>query len=62
MGPRCSATGDVNGNGCVDDSDLLAMLFAYGSSGSNLGCIDITGDGRVNDVDLLTVLFHFGGC
>jgi hypothetical protein len=52
---------DVDGNGCVDDSDLLAVLFAFGSTGSNPA--DINCDGVVDDSDLLSVLFAFGaGC
>jgi hypothetical protein len=52
---------DVDGNGCVDDSDLLAVLFAFGSTGSNPA--DISCDGVVDDSDLLAVLFAFGaGC
>ncbi len=52
--------GDVNGDGCVDDSDLLAVLFAFGGQG---GAEDINGDGIVDDADLLVVLFNFGsGC
>ena len=27
--------GDVNGDGCVDDSDLLRVLFAFGATGLN---------------------------
>jgi len=55
-------TGDVNGDGCVDDSDLLAVLFAFGDTGSNLP-EDLNGDGTVDDADLLEVLFNFGsGC
>ncbi len=50
--------GDVNGDGCVDDSDLLAVLFAFGNSG---GAEDLNNDGIVDDADLLTVLFNFGG-
>ena len=54
--------GDVNGDGCVDDADLLAVLFAFGNSGSNLP-EDVTRDGTVDDADLLVVLFNFGaGC
>ncbi len=54
--------GDVNGDGCVDDADLLAVLFAFGQSGSDLP-EDVTGDGIVDDADLLLVLFNFGsGC
>lgn len=53
---------DVNGDGCVDDSDLLAVLFSFGNTG---GCnpSDLNGDGTVDDSDLLMVLFAFGsGC
>ncbi len=54
--------GDVNGDGCVDDADLLAVLFAFGGSGSAL-TEDVNGDGVVDDADLLMVLFNFGsGC
>ncbi len=52
--------GDVNGDGCVNDADLLAVLFAFGGSGGNE---DVNGDGVVDDADLLMVLFNFGsGC
>ncbi|MER3559323.1 MAG: hypothetical protein C4336_07670 [Armatimonadota bacterium] len=30
------ASADINGDGCVDDSDLLALLFAFGQEGSQL--------------------------
>ena len=54
--------GDVNGDQCVDDSDLLAILFAFGSAGENLP-EDVNMDGIVNDADLLYALFNFGvGC
>ena len=61
----CAAAhnGDVDRNGCVDDADLLAVLFAFGNSGSNLGRVDVNCDGVVDDADLLIVLFNFGsGC
>ncbi len=52
--------GDVDGNGCVDDADLLAVLFAFGGQG---GPEDVNCDGVVDDADLLEVLFNFGsGC
>jgi len=51
--------GDVNRDGIVDDADLLAVLFAFGQTGSGLP-EDINGDGVVDDADLLTVLFNFG--
>jgi hypothetical protein len=54
--------GDVNANGCVDDADLLAVLFAFGSTG-NVGGEDTNCDNVVDDADLLKVLFNFGsGC
>lgn len=54
--------GDVNGDGCTDDADLLAVLFEFGNTGSGLPT-DLNGDGIVDDADLLTVLFNFGnGC
>jgi outer membrane protein assembly factor BamB len=54
--------GDVNGDGCVDDADLLMVLFAFGQTGSGLS-EDVNGDGVVDDADLLIVLFNFGsGC
>lgn len=57
-----TAGGDVDLNGCIDDADLLAVLFAFGSSGLFLP-EDVTCDGVVDDADLLTVLFAFGrGC
>ena len=51
--------GNVNGDNIVDDADLLAVLFAFGNTGSNLP-EDANGDGTVDDADLLTVLFNFG--
>jgi hypothetical protein len=52
--------GDVDCNGCVDDADLLAVLFAFGESGRPE---DLNGDGIVDDAELLAVLFAFGrGC
>lgn len=57
-GGRCPA-GDVNGDGCVNNADLLVVLFNFGGSGQG----DINGDGTVNNADLLVVLFNFGqGC
>jgi uncharacterized delta-60 repeat protein len=54
--------GDVNGDGCVDDGDLLAVLSAFGQRGSGLA-EDLNNDGVVDDADLLEVLFNFGsGC
>lgn len=58
---RASA-GDVNGDGCTDEADLLRVLFDFGQTGNNLAA-DTNSDGVVDDTDLLTVLFTFGeGC
>jgi hypothetical protein len=55
--------GDVNGDLCVDDTDLLAVLFAFGYEGQDPA--DLDGNHLVDDGDLLLVLFNFGqgiGC
>lgn len=56
--------GDTNGDGCIDDADLLKALFAFGSAGTGYTRHeDINKDGIVDDADLLMVLFNFGnGC
>ncbi len=52
--------GDVNGDDCIDDADLLLVLFSFGSNNPDA---DLNGDGIVDDADLLIVLFNFGqGC
>lgn len=55
---------DTNGDGCIDDADLLNLLFAFGTPGSGLTRHeDVNKDGIVDDADLLIVLFSFGsGC
>ncbi len=62
--PGCQPhNGDVDDNGCIDDADLLAVLFAFGQTGENLGRVDVNCDQVVDDADLLQVLFNFGsGC
>jgi len=56
-----SAEGDVDGNGCVDNADLLQTLAAFGTVEPNPA--DVNCDGIVDDADLLEVLFAFGsGC
>jgi len=53
---------DIDRNGCVDDADLLRVLFDFGQLGSLLPS-DVNGDGTVDDADLLELLFQFGtGC
>jgi hypothetical protein len=51
----------VDGDGCVDDADLLFVLFNFGNMGQHLA--DVNCDEMVDDADLLIVLFNFGaGC
>jgi len=58
---RVRLAGDVDFNGCVDDADLLAVLFAFGQTGVRPE--DLNYDRVVDDADLLIVLFNFGsGC
>ena len=54
----CVPPGDVNRDGVVDDSDLLQVLFAFGTDAET--CADVNMDGIVDDADLLIVLFTFG--
>jgi len=55
------APGDVDGDGCVDDADLLLILMHFGET---VYCTsyDLNGDGVVDDADLIIVLFNFGQC
>ncbi len=57
LGTVVLPNGDTNGDLTIDDADLLAVLFAFGSDD---GAADLNGDGTVDDADLLIVLFNFG--
>jgi hypothetical protein len=58
---RSRLPGDANRDGCVDDTDLAAVVFAFGSK-EPLDA-DVTDDGIVDDSDLSAVVFNFGeGC
>ena len=51
----------MNGDGCVDDADLLQVLLRFGETCDSGE--DINWDGIVDDADLLTLLMDFGrGC
>ncbi|MCS6923445.1 MAG: hypothetical protein NZM10_03615 [Fimbriimonadales bacterium] len=53
--------GDVNEDDCIDDADLLLVLFNFGATGDLPA--DLNQDRVVDDADLLLVLFNFGaGC
>lgn len=50
---------DLNGNGCIDLSDLAVMLAAYGNSTDG----DLNCDGRTDLSDLALLLSQYGqGC
>lgn len=52
--------GDTNADGCVNDEDLLTVLFAFST---NDPVADVNRDEMVDDADLLMLLFNFGsGC
>ncbi|MBG79467.1 MAG: hypothetical protein CMJ39_02010 [Phycisphaerae bacterium] len=51
--------GDFNGNGQVEVEDVLALVGAYGSSGSTY---DLDGDNQIGVNDLLLLLDAFGDC
>ena len=50
---------DFDSSGSVDVTDVLALLSAYGSSGSEY---DLDGDNYVGVNDLLLMLDAFGEC
>jgi hypothetical protein len=52
--------GDVNGDGIVDDADLLQILMSFGITCSGYCFYDLNRDGVVDDADLLLVLMNFG--
>ena len=52
-------TADINGDGYVDVTDLLAVIDQWGSDNSPA---DINGDGIVNVTDLLEVVGNWGPC
>lgn len=56
--------GDTNGDGCVDDADLTAVILDFGAppSGNN-GDTDVDNSGEVDDADITVVILKFGnGC
>jgi hypothetical protein len=49
--------GDLDGDGDVDVADILLLIAAWDSDGSNGG--DLNGDGVVNVADLLILLANW---
>jgi len=56
-GTPCS--GDVNGSGTVDVTDILAIVAAWGTNDPDA---DINGDGIVNVSDMLEAIAGWGPC
>lgn len=56
--------GDANADGCVDDADLLLVLFYFGLGQHCCGSpLDLNDDCSVDDADILEVILSFGrGC
>jgi hypothetical protein len=57
---RFGIQGDVTGDDCVDDADLLRLLFAFGQEGWRPE--DVNVDRAIDEQDLLIVLSRFGEC
>ena len=53
---------DIQPDGQVDVTDLLALLSAWGPCDFSCGPADITGDGQVSVTDLLDLLAAWGPC
>lgn len=55
----CALPGDVNGDGVVDDADLIEVLFSFGERKA-FNFVDVNLDGFVDDNDMLMILFQHG--
>ncbi len=55
---------DVDGDGCVNDADLLELLKAMGAEPSEASAhaADVNLDGVVDEADLIALLFDWGHC
>lgn len=59
--PNTIYLSDVNGDGCVDETDLLRVLMAIGSDMPDTAS-DVNWDGVVDEADLTAVLLDWGNC
>lgn len=57
-GGTLNKPGDVNGDGGVDQNDLLVLLADWGRAGVSTS--DLNGDGAVNELDLAILMFNWG--
>ena len=70
---KYDARGDVNGDNCIDDTDLNYVQKYYGKKAGDVTqcqaaleasykCPDINGDGTINLLDVTAVSFNLGAC
>jgi hypothetical protein len=60
--PPSDLSGDVNGDGCVNIFDLVAVGSQFGSTSPTPPEADVNGDGVVDIVDIVLVATSFGTC
>lgn len=60
--PMDNCPADINLDGVVDVSDLLALLGAWGPKDDNCHVADLNNDGTVDVSDLLILLANWGPC
>lgn len=53
-------SGDANGDGAVNSTDLAIFSFNYGKSGATYAQGDFNGDGTVNSADVAILSFNWG--
>jgi hypothetical protein len=58
-GSGTSCSGDLNGDGVINTSDILGFLSEFGCE-IDCNAADLSGDGEVNTTDLLALLSLFG--
>lgn len=60
VGQTTPCTGDLNGDGSIDISDLAQLLAHFGMAGASFEDGDSDGDGDVDISDLAALLSNFG--
>jgi hypothetical protein len=59
---RIPISGDVNGDGCVDNKDIGLFIIEYRNNAIN-SVYDVNRDGNINFIDMFTILQFMGkGC
>jgi len=53
-----ACVGDINGDGEIGVTDILAVIAQWGTNGS----ADVNGDGEVDVSDLLLIVGSWGNC